>query len=71
MHPCGNAGRQCPREATLTVRIAKVGDRHLCQECYDGLVALGMDIRILDPNAPLPAWRTRGLSRDLTGRVMA
>lgn len=71
MKPCGSAGKPCPREATLTVRIAGVGDRHLCAECHAALVALGMDIRVLPANSFVPEWRTRSLARDLsqaTGR---
>lgn len=70
MKPCQNAGRQCPREATLTARIAGVGDRPLCRECHDGLVAIGMDLRVLDPNAFKPTWLAeRTFARDMTGRL--
>ena len=70
MHVCGMAGAQCPREATLTVRIAGVGDRHLCAEHHEWMVSMGMDVRVLDPNAFVPAWRERSLARDTTGRVL-
>lgn len=72
MKPCANAGRPCPREAVLTARIAQVGDRPLCQQCFVGLKGLmGEGIRALETNAFVPEWRTRGLSRDFTGRVLA
>ena len=67
MKPCRNAGAQCPREATLTARIAMVGDRDLCRECFDALSALGMDIRVLEPGAFTPQWRQRDLRRDMQG----
>lgn len=66
MKPCASAGRQCPREATVTVRIARVGDRSLCRECHEWMVAQGMDVRELEPNAYVPMWRQRDLRRDLT-----
>ena len=71
MKPCASAGRQCPREAVLTARIAHIGDRPLCQPCHDEYVALGMEMRVLEPNAYVPEWRTRSLARDMTGRVLA
>lgn len=71
MKPCASAGKPCPREAVLTARIAKVGDRALCQSCHDEYVALGMDLRVLDPNAFVPQWRQRDLRRDLTASVLA
>ncbi len=64
MKACGSAGRQCPFNAVVTVRIFGVGDRHLCQSCFETYTGLGMDMRVLDPNAPLPEWRTRSLLRD-------
>lgn len=70
MKPCQSAGAQCPHEAVLTARIAGIGDRALCRACFDSYVALGMDIRELDPNEFVPAWRQRDLSRDMT-RVLA
>jgi hypothetical protein len=66
MKPCASAGRQCPREAVLTARIPMVGDRSLCQSCHDEYVAMGMDVRVLDPNAFVPLWRQRSLVRDFT-----
>lgn len=70
MKPCANAGRPCPREATLTARIAGVGDRALCQQCHDSLVSLGMSLRVLEPNAYKPQWLAdRRFARDLTGRL--
>lgn len=70
MKSCGFAGGQCPREATATARVAMIGDRHLCSEHLAWMQAQGMDLRVLEPNAFVPEWRTRGLARDLTGRVM-
>lgn len=69
MIPCGSAGQPCPRSATVTVRIAGVGDRRLCPECHAWQVAQGMDVRVLEPDAHVPEWRTRGLARDLSGRL--
>lgn len=66
MKVCGSAGTQCPREAVLTARVFGVGDRNLCQACFDSYVALGMDVRVLDPNAFVPEWRKHNLARDLT-----
>jgi hypothetical protein len=71
MKPCASAGRPCPREAVLTARIARIGDRPLCQECHDTYVAMGLDITVLDPNAFVPEWRQRSLARDMTRRVLA
>jgi hypothetical protein len=71
MKPCASAGKQCPREAVLTARIPMVGDRALCQECHDAYVEMGLDIRVLEPNALAPLWRQRSLARDMTGRVLA
>ena len=67
MKPCRMAGAQCPREATLTARIAMVGDRDLCQQCHDALSAMGMAIRVLEPGAHVPPWRQRDLRRDMQG----
>ena len=67
MKPCQSAGAPCPNEATLVARIAGVGDRPLCRPCFDGYVALSMDIRELEP--VLPAWRRSDLARDFTGRI--
>ena len=69
MKACAAAGRQCPREAVLTARLAGVGDRPLCRDHFDAYVALGMDIRVLDPNAYVPEWRQRDLRRDFTARL--
>lgn len=66
MKPCGMAGPQCPREATATVRIAGIGDRHLCAEHLAWMQAHAMDVRVLEPNAFVPEWRTRSLARDMT-----
>lgn len=72
MKTCQSAGRQCPHEAVFTARIAGVGDRPLCQSCFDGYrVLMGEDIRAIDPNAYVPTWRTRGLARDESGLVRA
>lgn len=71
MRICRSAGRQCPREATVTVRIFKVGDRDLCQQCHDDLVAMGMEIRVLEPNAFVPQWRQRLGAKDMTARVLS
>jgi hypothetical protein len=68
MKRCQSA-EQCYREATLTARLFRVGDRSLCQPCFDTYVRLGMDVRELDA-AVVPAWRQRSLARDNTGRVM-
>lgn len=70
MKPCANAGRQCPRKATLTARVAGVGDRAFCRECFDGLIAIGMELRELEPNAYQPPWlRDKTFARDLAGRI--
>lgn len=66
MKPCASAGRQCPREAVMTARIPGVGDRPLCLACHDTYVAMGMELRVLDPNQFVPAWRQRSLARDMT-----
>lgn len=72
MRPCRSAGAQCPREAVLTARVGRIGDRDLCRECFDFLVSLmGEDCRELDPNAYVPEWRQRSLQRDLTRRASA
>jgi ornithine carbamoyltransferase len=65
MKPCASAGTPCPREAVLTARIAGVGDRALCQTCFDAYVAMGMDLRALDPNAYIPEWRKHNLAKVL------
>jgi hypothetical protein len=71
MKPCQMAGG-CPREAVLTARITFVGDRALCQHCFDFLVSqMGEDCRALDPNAFVTLWRRRDLARDETSRVLA
>lgn len=70
MKPCAMAGRQCPREATVTVRIAGVGDRSVCAEDLAVMQRLGMDVRVLEPNAFVPEWRTRLAAKDLTGLVL-
>lgn len=67
MKPCRSAGTQCPREAVLTARITGIGDRSLCQACFDAYKTLmGEDIRALEPNAFVPAWKERSLARDFT-----
>lgn len=71
MKPCGMAGVQCPREATVTVRIAGIGDRHLCAECWAWMQNHGMDARVLPAEAFVPEWRKRSLLRDFTNRVLA
>jgi hypothetical protein len=71
MKPCASAGTPCPREATLTARIAGVGDRALCSQCFDAYVAMGMDLRALDPNAFVPTWKRNLAAKDFTGRVLA
>lgn len=70
MKPCQSAGRPCPREAVLTARIAGIGDRPLCRECFATYVSMGMDLRELETNAYQPTWYAqRRFSRDLSGRV--
>jgi ornithine carbamoyltransferase len=69
MKPCTSA-EQCHREAVLTARIPNIGDRAMCQSCFDGYVAMGMDIRALEPNAYVPEWRQRSLAKDF-GRSVA
>lgn len=64
------AGTPCGREAVLTARLFRVGDRSLCRPCFDTYVALGMDIRELAAETVVPAWRQRSLARDDTGRVL-
>ena len=72
MRPCRSAGVQCPREAMLTARIAGVGDVPLCSQCFDAYVAMGMDLRALDPNAFVPEWRKHNLAKVLDhGRGVA
>ena len=71
MKPCGWANA-CPHEATVSVRLAGIGDRSLCQTHYDWAVANGMDLRVLDPNAFVPAWKKRSLAKVLDhGRGVA
>lgn len=70
MRPCQMAGTPCPREAVVTARIGGVGDRPVCQSCFETMTGLGMDVRALDPNAYVPEWRQRDLARDMT-RVVA
>jgi hypothetical protein len=70
MKPCQMAGKQCPRQADRTARIAGVGDRAVCQADFDWMVSMGMNVRALEPNAFVPEWRTRDLGRDQTGRVL-
>ena len=70
MKPCASAGQACPREAVLTARIYKVGDRPLCQKHFDWLVSqMGEDVRALETNAFVPAWKARSLRRDLTAAL--
>lgn len=72
MKPCRSAGGQCPHEAVVTARITGVGDRDLCQPCFDWLKSqMGEDCKALEPNAFVPAWRQHSLARDFTGRVLA
>jgi hypothetical protein len=72
MKPCGFAGGNCPHEAVVTVRIAGIGDRAVCQGHHDWMVAHAMDFRVLDPNAYKPEWlANKTFARDLTGRVLA
>lgn len=66
MKPCMCAGAPCGRTAVLLARIAGVGDRVMSRECFDIYVSLGMDLRVLDPNAPLPQWRRRSLAKDFS-----
>jgi hypothetical protein len=68
--PCTCADQPCHREATLVARLAGVGDRPLSRECFDRYVAMGMDIRELEAEATVPAWRQRSRARDTTGRVL-
>jgi hypothetical protein len=70
MKPCTFAGG-CPREAVVSIRIATIGDRHVCQQHHDWMQQQGMDFRVLEPNAFIPEWRTRSLVRDLTPRTAA
>jgi len=69
MKPCGFAGGQCPREASVTARISGIGDRHLCAEHLAWMQSAGMDLRVLEPNAFVPEWRTRSIRRDLTAET--
>lgn len=69
MKPCTFAGG-CPHQAVVTVRIAHVGDRAVCAAHRDWMTSQGMDYRVLETNAFVPAWRQRDLRRDLT-RVLA
>ena len=69
MHPCGFAD-PCFQAATVSVRLAGIGDRHVCQAHYEWMVQQGMDLRVLDPHSPVPEWRKRSLARDFTGRVL-
>lgn len=69
MKPCMMAGG-CHREATVTVRIAGVGDRPVCREHHEWMVSAGMDIRELPAEAFVPLWRQHSLARDTTGRVL-
>ena len=69
MTTCRSAGIPCVRTAVLVARIANVGDRALCQSCHDTYISMGMDLRVLPTDAPVPAWRQRSLAKDLTGRA--
>jgi hypothetical protein len=70
MKPCQMAGAQCPHEAVATVRIDVIGDRPLCAEHRDFVIAQGFG-RELEANAYVPEWRKADLARDMTGRVFA
>lgn len=68
MSPCRWAGAPCPNEATKVARIANVGDRPICDEHIGVMDNLGMAYRLLDAAAaPVQEWRTRTLTRDMTG----
>lgn len=70
MTACQMAGRPpCPNPAVAVVRIADVGDRPLCQADIETLTRLGMSFRRLDDTAPLPAWRRRDLTKDMTRQL--
>lgn len=56
----------CSRLATVTVRIARIGDRPVCSQHRAWMERTGMDFRVLEPSAA-PAWRQRDLAKDLTG----
>lgn len=66
MKPCQMAGRQCPNDGTVLVRIADVGDRLVCEADFEWMVGAGMAVRRLEPDAFVPAWRQRDLARDET-----
>lgn len=71
MKPCNMAGG-CPHEATVSVRLAGIGDRSLCPAHYEWCVSVGMDLRVLDPNAFVPEWKRRGLAKILDhGKAVA
>ena len=66
MKPCAMAGYPCLREAVLTARIAGIGDRAVCRECYETMDRLGMAVRELGADTFTPRWRERDLTRDMS-----
>ncbi len=66
MRPCAMAGAQCPQAATVTLRIADIGDRSVCSEHHAWMESVGMSFRVLDPNAYKPMWMRGDLARDFT-----
>ena len=67
MIPCQSAGKPCPREGTVLVRIDRVGDRRVCPECAMFLIASAGIARRLDE--PVVTWRQRDLRRDFSGAI--
>lgn len=65
MKLCQFAGG-CTAEATVVVRIADHGDRHVCEPHFAWMTESGMAVRRLEPDAFVPAWRQRDLARDET-----
>lgn len=69
MTRCQSASVDCRRVGTIPVRIDRVGDRRVCPACAFYLVNVAGIARLLDPSAPVPAWRQRDLRRDMTRSV--
>lgn len=65
---CQYPAAACPIPATETVTLTGVGVRSLCADHIATLARMGLHFRRLGER--VPAWRQRGLARDMTGAVL-
>ena len=71
MKPCSmSPGGHCPHEAVATVRIDGIGDRALCAQHRDFVIAQGMGRELVVNALEQPTWlRDKTFARDLRGRL--